>query len=103
MAAVPSSLLVAFSYADYEETRKDLAKANKVYERVLACDEIQDRTLVYVQYMKFKRRTEGLSEARKVCVCARSALSLSLRVSVGIACRACASSSLRLRSVHCSV
>jgi cleavage stimulation factor subunit 3 len=28
--------------------------------------EEKDKTLVYIQYMKFKRRTEGLTEARKV-------------------------------------
>ena len=72
MAAVPGSLLVAFAFADYEEGRKNTAKASAVYERVLASDAVADKTLAYVQYMKFKRRTEGLSEARKVFKQARS-------------------------------
>lgn len=63
---------MGFAWADYEEGRKALDKAAAVYEALLEATDGGDKTLVYIQYMKFRRRTDGLTEARKVFKRARA-------------------------------
>ena len=79
-----TNILVNFAYADFEEvftfcchlfinfffalkSRNRKEEAIKIYEKLL---DIQttgfDPTLVYIQYMKFRRRTESIATARTV-------------------------------------
>jgi len=63
------NLLIHFAYADFEEVRKNKEKAFKIYSNLAEIgqeDEKVDLTLVYIQWMRFTRRTDGLKEARKV-------------------------------------
>ena len=46
MSAVPTSMLLGFAYADYEEARKAFAKTTAIYERLLDTKAITDATLV---------------------------------------------------------
>eukprot|EP01134_Creolimax_fragrantissima_P002889 CFRG2889T1 len=71
-SALPTSQLLAFSFADYEESKKNLTKATAVYERILSYNDLADPTLVYIQYMKYKRRSESTEAARKIFKRARS-------------------------------
>ncbi|XP_063711012.1 cleavage stimulation factor subunit 3-like [Symsagittifera roscoffensis] len=57
--------LMYFAYADYEESRMKMAKVHQIYERALAVEDL-DPTLVYIQFMKFARRSEGIKTARAI-------------------------------------
>eukprot|EP00057_Strongylocentrotus_purpuratus_P005524 XP_003731164.1 PREDICTED: cleavage stimulation factor subunit 3 [Strongylocentrotus purpuratus] len=57
--------LTYFAYADFEEGRMKYEKVHNIYSRMLAHEDV-DPTLVYVQYMKFARRAEGIKAARTV-------------------------------------
>ncbi|XP_063970903.1 cleavage stimulation factor subunit 3-like [Lytechinus pictus] len=57
--------LIYFAYADFEEGRMKYEKVHNIYSRMLAQEDV-DPTLVYVQYMKFARRAEGIKAARTV-------------------------------------
>lgn len=68
------NLLIHFAYADFEETRNDRKKALGIYNNLIEAskdDEQIDLTLVYIQLMRFMRRTEGLKQARAVFHTAR--------------------------------
>lgn len=70
------NLLIHFAYADFEEMRNDKKKALEMYSNLaeLGKDNEQiDLTLVYVQWMRFTRRTEGLKAARTIFKRARDA------------------------------
>jgi len=63
------NLLLHFAFADFEEIRNDKKKALDVYNNLIDIgqqDERIDLTLVYIQLMRFTRRTEGLRSARAV-------------------------------------
>lgn len=64
------NLLIHFAYADFEEFRNDRRKALEIYNNLIDADHDQDEqldlTLVYIQLMRFTRRTEGLKSARSV-------------------------------------
>merc|ERR1712226_1193174 len=57
--------LMYFAYADYEESRMKVPKVHQIYERALGVEDL-DPTLVYIQFMKFARRSEGIKAARAV-------------------------------------
>uniref|UniRef100_A0A4W5KEJ2 Cleavage stimulation factor subunit 3 n=1 Tax=Hucho hucho TaxID=62062 RepID=A0A4W5KEJ2_9TELE len=57
------NMLLYFSFADYEESRLKHEKVHSIYNRLLAIEDI-DPTLVYIQYMKFGRRAEGIKSGR---------------------------------------
>ncbi|XP_038072153.1 cleavage stimulation factor subunit 3-like [Patiria miniata] len=59
------SMLIYFAYADFEEGRMKYEKVHNIYKRLLAIEDI-DPTLVYIQYMKFTRRAEGIKTARGI-------------------------------------
>uniref|UniRef100_A0A1I7SWS6 Suf domain-containing protein n=2 Tax=Bursaphelenchus xylophilus TaxID=6326 RepID=A0A1I7SWS6_BURXY len=59
------SQLLYFSYADYEEERNNFDAAKKIYHRLLDRKDVNP-TLVYIQLMKFTRRTEGVKQARTI-------------------------------------
>ncbi|XP_057314296.1 cleavage stimulation factor subunit 3-like [Hydractinia symbiolongicarpus] len=59
-----NNLLLHFSYADFEESRKRYQKVHSIYDKLL--EENIDPTLVYCQYMKFSRRAEGIKECREI-------------------------------------
>lgn len=64
-----NSLLIHFAYADFEESRNDRKKALSIYNNLIELgqqDEQIDLTLVYIQLMRFTRRTEGLKSARLI-------------------------------------
>ncbi|XP_017062869.1 protein suppressor of forked [Drosophila eugracilis] len=57
--------LLYFAYADFEEGRLKYEKVHSMYNKLLQLADI-DPTLVYVQYMKFARRAEGIKSARGI-------------------------------------
>ncbi|KAH8274386.1 hypothetical protein KR026_004552 [Drosophila bipectinata] len=57
--------LLYFAYADFEEGRLKYEKVHTMYNKLLQLPDI-DPTLVYVQYMKFARRAEGIKSARGI-------------------------------------
>uniref|UniRef100_A0AAY5EZS8 Cleavage stimulation factor subunit 3 n=1 Tax=Electrophorus electricus TaxID=8005 RepID=A0AAY5EZS8_ELEEL len=59
------NMLLYFSFADYEESRMKYEKVHSIYNRLLAIEDI-DPTLVYIQYMKFARRAEGIKSGRAI-------------------------------------
>ncbi|XP_031756596.1 cleavage stimulation factor subunit 3 [Xenopus tropicalis] len=59
------NMLLYFAYADYEESRMKYEKTHSIYNRLLAIEDI-DPTLVYIQYMKFARRAEGIKSGRMI-------------------------------------
>uniref|UniRef100_A0A671LH19 Cleavage stimulation factor subunit 3 n=1 Tax=Sinocyclocheilus anshuiensis TaxID=1608454 RepID=A0A671LH19_9TELE len=59
------NMLLYFSFADYEESRMKHEKVHSIYNRFLAIEHI-DPTLVYIQYMKFARRAEGIKSGRTI-------------------------------------
>ncbi|XP_051953719.1 cleavage stimulation factor subunit 3 [Xyrauchen texanus] len=59
------NMLLYFSFADYEESRMKHEKVHSIYNRFLAIEDI-DPTLVYIQYMKFARRAEGIKSGRSI-------------------------------------
>uniref|UniRef100_A0AAY4E0K6 Cleavage stimulation factor subunit 3 n=1 Tax=Denticeps clupeoides TaxID=299321 RepID=A0AAY4E0K6_9TELE len=59
------NMLLYFSFADYEESRMKYEKVHSIYNRLLAIEDI-DPTLVYIQYMKFARRAEGIKAGRTI-------------------------------------
>lgn len=64
-----NNLLIHFAYADFEELRNDKKKALEIYNNLIdigQANENIDLTLVYIQLMRFTRRTEGLRSARAV-------------------------------------
>jgi len=59
------SMLLYFSYADFEELNMKFEKVHKIYQRCIDVKDI-DPTLCYIQYLKFCRRAEGIKSARGV-------------------------------------
>jgi cleavage stimulation factor subunit 3 len=77
------NLLIHFAYADFEETRKDIKKANEIYANLVETakeDKRIDLTLVYIQWMRFTRRTEGLKAARAIFKKAREEKSIDYQI-----------------------
>eukprot|EP01135_Chromosphaera_perkinsii_P006186 Nk52_evm3s442 gene=Nk52_evmTU3s442 len=69
--AMPSCLLLSFSFADLVERNSDLDKCNKIYSELLerqGNDEVgsKNASLVYIQYMRFAMRSKGAGDARDV-------------------------------------
>lgn len=60
-----NNTMLHFSWADYLESRMKADQSKEVYEKLLATQHI-DPTLVYIQYMKFSRRAEGIKESRGI-------------------------------------
>lgn len=63
------NLLIHFAYADFEEIRNDKTKAAEIYKNLVEIGKENDHidlTLVYIQWMRFTRRTEGLKAARSI-------------------------------------
>uniref|UniRef100_A0A8D3D123 Cleavage stimulation factor subunit 3 n=1 Tax=Scophthalmus maximus TaxID=52904 RepID=A0A8D3D123_SCOMX len=67
------NMLLYFSFADYEESRMKYEKVHGIYNKLLAIEDI-DPTLVYIQYMKFARRAEGIKSGRTIFKKAREDL-----------------------------
>ncbi|KAL7036048.1 hypothetical protein ACKWTF_008672 [Chironomus riparius] len=57
--------LIYFIFADFEEGRLKYEKVHQMYNKFLSIPDI-DPTLIYIQYMKFTRRAEGIKTARGV-------------------------------------
>lgn len=65
------NLLIHFAYADFEEIRNDRKKALEIYNNLIETlkngnQSNNDLTLVYIQLMRFVRRTDGLKAARAI-------------------------------------
>ncbi|TNN75830.1 Cleavage stimulation factor subunit 3 [Liparis tanakae] len=67
------NMLLYFSFADYEESRMKYEKVHSIYNKLLTIEDI-DPTLVYIQYMKFARRAEGIKSGRTIFKKAREDL-----------------------------
>ncbi|CAH1799459.1 unnamed protein product [Owenia fusiformis] len=65
-----SNMLLFFAYADFEEGRMKYEKVHSIYKKALGSQDL-DPTLVYIQYMKFGRRAEGIKSARALFKMAR--------------------------------
>lgn len=62
------SIILHFAFADYLEYLNKTDEAEKIYLKLL---KKKNETLVWIQYMFFKRRVFGISTARKVFLKAR--------------------------------
>uniref|UniRef100_A0A803K930 Cleavage stimulation factor subunit 3 n=1 Tax=Xenopus tropicalis TaxID=8364 RepID=A0A803K930_XENTR len=60
------NMLLYFAYADYEESRMKYEKTHSIYNRLLAIEDIDPTLSVYIQYMKFARRAEGIKSGRMI-------------------------------------
>lgn len=77
------NLLIHFAYADFEETKKDIKKANEIYTNLVDAARVDkkfDLTLIYIQWMRFTRRAEGLKAARAIFKRAREEKSIDHQV-----------------------
>ena len=63
-------LLIYFCLADFEEENRQYDKVHEIYKKALAIPD-NEVTLVYIQYMRFVRRSEGLASLRKIFRMAR--------------------------------
>ena len=61
-----SNTLLHVAYADFEEARNRKQKATEIYEKLLTEPTLTDPTLVYVHYMRYIRRSEGMKNFRAV-------------------------------------
>ncbi|GAM23800.1 hypothetical protein SAMD00019534_069750 [Acytostelium subglobosum LB1] len=68
--AIPTNLFLHFSYADLLEVSKKVQQAKDIYERLVVS---QPDPLVWIQYMRFARRTERVEGPRKIFKRAKSA------------------------------
>lgn len=74
LTALPDCFLIYFIYADTLESLKNIKAAKEVYEKLVNYvqsenylnDNSNQQVLIYIQYMKFARRTEGIKAAREV-------------------------------------
>eukprot|EP01111_Echinosteliopsis_oligospora_P016741 TRINITY_DN7057_c0_g1_i1.p1 TRINITY_DN7057_c0_g1~~TRINITY_DN7057_c0_g1_i1.p1 ORF type:complete len:763 (+),score=225.67 TRINITY_DN7057_c0_g1_i1:44-2332(+) len=82
-SALPNNLLLHFAYADFNEMNKRSTQAKEVFEKLL--QNPSPDPLVYVQYMRFARRTEGVEGPRKVFKRARTGPSCSYEIFVALA------------------
>ncbi|KYQ88973.1 cleavage stimulation factor subunit 3 [Tieghemostelium lacteum] len=63
--ALPKSLFLHFAYADSLEGQKKIPQAKELYEKLIASVQPVD-PLVWIQYMRFARRTERIEGPRKI-------------------------------------
>lgn len=63
MALMYFFFLVVLSF--YQQSRMKYDKVHNIYNKLLAIEDI-DPTLVYIQYMKFARRAEGIKSGRTI-------------------------------------
>lgn len=70
-AGLENCPLIHFSYADLEESRKNYDRVHSIYKKALKVQSIET-TLVYVQYIRFAKRAEGITSARSVFKDARN-------------------------------
>lgn len=68
MVALPASCLLGFSHADHLETRGNSAAATAIYDGLLEKVAESNVSLVYIQYLKFLRRTVSVSVCARACV-----------------------------------
>jgi cleavage stimulation factor subunit 3 len=61
-----SNILLHVAFADFEEARNRKAKATEIYEKLLTESSLTDPTLVYVHYMRYVRRSEGMKNFRTI-------------------------------------
>lgn len=83
--ALPGNLILAFSYADFQEnqgTEAGIALARATYERLLA---VAPQPLVHVQYVRFAWRSLTADSARQVFAAARRAPTCTYHVYVAAA------------------
>jgi len=79
--AVRESVLLSFSFADFLESQGRMDEAKGVYEKILSVNE----PLVYIQYMRFARRSTSVREAREIFYRARKSQSCTYQVYVAAA------------------
>eukprot|EP01104_Vermistella_antarctica_P003842 TRINITY_DN1418_c2_g1_i1.p1 TRINITY_DN1418_c2_g1~~TRINITY_DN1418_c2_g1_i1.p1 ORF type:complete len:851 (+),score=210.19 TRINITY_DN1418_c2_g1_i1:90-2642(+) len=70
ITAMPGSLLLVFTYAEFLEKENNTADARLVYEQYLDRFEAPS-PLAFIQFMRFAHRAEGAESARKVFLMAR--------------------------------
>jgi len=66
--AMPANLLMGLIYAEYLEKQKQIEKATDLYKRLKERVKSEDKTLAWIQWMKFMRRCVSVDAARKVFV-----------------------------------
>ncbi|EGC34447.1 hypothetical protein DICPUDRAFT_153358 [Dictyostelium purpureum] len=67
--ALPKNLFIHFAYADFLESQKKTQQAKEIYEKIITNN---PEPLVWIQYMKFSRRTERVEGPRKIFKRAKS-------------------------------
>eukprot|EP00871_Galdieria_phlegrea_P002967 jgi/Galph1/3671/GphlegSOOS_G2317.1 len=80
--ACPDRPILYFCLAEMEEFLKNYSVAKSLYEELL---KLCPSSLVYIEYMKFARRVEGIQSSRKVFARARKDNSLDYRIFVAAA------------------
>ena len=73
-AALPTCAILHFATADFQAAREQIDEAKKIYENLvkrIGSLEPPTQGLIWIQYMRFLRRTEGASSSRKLFLRAR--------------------------------
>ncbi|KAK5580163.1 hypothetical protein RB653_000176 [Dictyostelium firmibasis] len=81
LIALPKNLFIHFAYADYLESQKKQPQAKEIYEKIL---QTNPEPLVWIQYMKFSRRTERIEGPRKIFKRAKSSPDCTYHVYVAL-------------------
>ena len=76
------SILLHLAYAEYLETKKKFEEADKIFEDLL---KVRDEPLVYIQYLRYTRRTKGIDAAREIFIRAKKAANCTYHVWVASA------------------
>lgn len=66
-------LPISIAFLSLRQSRMKYEKVHSIYNKLLAVEDI-DPTLVYIQYMKFARRAEGIKSGRSIFKKAREDL-----------------------------
>lgn len=67
LEAIPSSAMMVFLYSEFLELHKRFPEIHKIYDNLLE-RKIDNEPLIWCQYMKTIRRTEGKEAARKLFI-----------------------------------
>lgn len=82
LKACDQSLLLQFSYADFLESHDNFSGAQAVYENLM---QRKQDSLIYIEYMRFARRSLTVTDARKIFFRARKSPSCTWHVYVAAA------------------
>uniref|UniRef100_A0A6A7G8I8 Cleavage stimulation factor subunit 77 n=1 Tax=Hirondellea gigas TaxID=1518452 RepID=A0A6A7G8I8_9CRUS len=82
ITAIPDSILMNFFYAEFLESHKKIEEARTVYEKLIS---LNDDPLIFIQFLRFSRRCEGMAKARKLFIAARKSKKCSYHIYIAAA------------------